>query len=105
MEEPQYLYLITTGRKTGDPHEIEIWFVAHDGCYYLVSGGGEKSDWVQNIQHNPAITFRVGEQTYQGSGRVIDADEEPELSAAVSQLMVVKYKWGSGVIVELKPEA
>ncbi len=30
MNEPPYLYLTTTGRRSGNPHEIEIWFVAHD---------------------------------------------------------------------------
>jgi hypothetical protein len=35
--EPQFLYLTTIGWKTGNPHEIEIWFVAHDGRYYVVS--------------------------------------------------------------------
>jgi hypothetical protein len=28
MEEIQYLYLTTLGRKTGLPREIEIWFYA-----------------------------------------------------------------------------
>ena len=32
---PEFLYLITTGWKSGQPHEIEIWYVEHDSCYYL----------------------------------------------------------------------
>lgn len=26
---PEYLYLTTIGRRTGSPHEIEIWFVGY----------------------------------------------------------------------------
>ena len=29
--------LITRGRRTGHPHRIEIWFVAHDEGAYLLS--------------------------------------------------------------------
>ncbi|HLV36385.1 MAG TPA: nitroreductase/quinone reductase family protein [Spirillospora sp.] len=98
-----YLYLTTTGWKSGRPHEIEIWFVAYNGAYYLVSERRERSHWVQNIRHNPAISFRLGETHYHGTGRIIDNAAEPELAAAVSRLMDDKYGWSSGLIVELKP--
>ena len=49
-----YLYLTTTGRKSGKPHQIEIWFVAYNGCYYLVTEDPEHTDWVKNIRSNPA---------------------------------------------------
>src|SRR5690606_40402263 len=49
MPEAQYLYLTTIGRKTGNPHEIEIWFVEYEGNYYLVSEYPDRSDWVKNI--------------------------------------------------------
>lgn len=105
MNEPPYLYLTTTGRKSGHPHEIEIWFVAHDGCYYLVSGNREQADWVQNILHNPAVTFRVGEQTFSGTGRIVTAETDAELADTVSRLMAAKYNWSAGLIVELRPDA
>ena len=42
-----YCYLTTTGRVTGEPHTIEIWFgMPEDGrAVYLLSGGGDRSDW------------------------------------------------------------
>jgi deazaflavin-dependent oxidoreductase (nitroreductase family) len=103
MTEPQYLYLTTIGWKSGQPHEIEIWFVRHAGCYYLVSEKWARSHWVQNIQCRPAVTFRVDGTTYTGSGRVIANTDEPERAAAVSQLMETKYGWSDGLIVELCP--
>ena len=33
--EPEFLYLTTTGRRSGQPREIEIWFTSRDGRYYL----------------------------------------------------------------------
>ena len=104
IKEPQYLYLTTTGWKTGNPHRIEIWFVQHLDCYYLVSEGKEAAHWVQNIQRDPAIKFTVGTTSFEGKGRLIDPAVDVALTAAVSALMDAKYAWSNGLIVELKPE-
>lgn len=102
---PLYLYLTTTGRRTGNPHEIEIWFVEYDGRYYLMSEFPERADWVRNIRHNPAVSFRVGSRSaapVAGTGRIVDHTQAPEVAAAVSRLMEEKYNWGEGQIVELE---
>jgi deazaflavin-dependent oxidoreductase (nitroreductase family) len=100
---PEFLYLTTTGRKSGEPHEIEIWFVEYEGRYYLVSENRERSHWVQNIVHNSSVSFWVNGQTYQGSGRTVTPQTDPELAAAVSAKMDEKYGWSEGLIVELSP--
>lgn len=104
MKEEQYLYLTTTGWKSGKPHEIEIWYVQVGDCYYLVAEHREKAHWVQNIQRNPSIQFRVGAETFAGNGRIIDMDSETDLAAQVSPKMDGKYGWSDGLIVELCPE-
>ena len=38
-----YCYVTTTGRRSGNPHTIEIWFALHEGRVYLLSGGAEVS--------------------------------------------------------------
>lgn len=101
----QYLYLTTTGRRTGRPHQIEIWFVEHQGCCYLAAELRERADWVQNIQHNPAVTVRVGVRVFAATGRVVDQVAEPERAAAVRALMDAKYGWSDGLLVELCPAA
>ncbi len=106
--EVDYLYLTTIGRTTGLPRQIEIWFVEHEGAYYLVSGGREQANWVQNIKANPAIEIRIGTREapmMSGSGRIIERDAEPELAAAVAAKMDAKYDWSDGLIVELKPDS
>jgi len=106
-EEAQYLYLTTTGHKTGRAHEIEIWFILHQGCYYVVSEQREQAHWVQNIQAQPAVRWCVGSRgapELRGTGRTITAADEPEIVAAVSALMDAKYGWNEGLIVVLCPD-
>ena len=67
----QYCYLTTTGRVTGRPHEIEIWFGVHDGRLYLMSGGGERSDWVKNLRRDPEVRVRVGDDKRGATARVL----------------------------------
>src|SRR5437762_12235586 len=50
-----FCYLTTTGRVSGKAHTIEIWFALHDNTVYMLSGGGEKSDWVKNLRHQPDV--------------------------------------------------
>jgi len=104
MSEPQYLYLTTTGRKSGRPREIEIWFTADGGHYYLIAERREQTQWVKNIRHHPRISFRVGSQHFTGLGRVVDEAGEPELWRRVRELSEEKYGWSDGLIVELAPD-
>jgi deazaflavin-dependent oxidoreductase (nitroreductase family) len=101
--EPPYLYLTTTGRRTGLPREIEIWFTERGGRYYVISGGRERARWVKNLLAEPRVSFRVASAAFTGRARVVDAQSEPALHAAVSALSRAKYGWGDGLIVELTP--
>lgn len=102
--EPQYLYLTTTGWKSGRPHEIEIWFVQEGPAYYLVSEMGQRAHWIQNLSRNPAVTFRIAVARYSGQARIVNPRAEPELAAAVRARMDAKYGWSKGMIVELRPD-
>jgi deazaflavin-dependent oxidoreductase (nitroreductase family) len=99
-----YLYLTTTGWKSGKPHEIEIWFIELGGRYYLISELGEKAHWVQNLRRQLAVAFRVGKHAFKGTARVVEASSEPELHRQVCALSEEKYDWGDGLVVELTPE-
>jgi len=100
----QFLYLTTEGWKTKAPHRIEIWYVRHQGRFYLVSQFRHEAHWVRNIKNHPGISFEVDSDKYLGLGRIIDPDDEPELAKKVSELMEAKYQWSDGLIVELRPE-
>jgi len=88
FEKEEYCYLTTRGRVTGKPHEIEIWFVMHEGSLYLMSGGGAKSDWVKNLLKEPQVTLRVAGQTFSAIASVNVNSEE----ALIRNKMADKYK-------------
>ena len=95
----------TLGWKSGKQHRIEIWFVEHNGRYYVLSERGENAHWVQNIVHNSAVSFSISDRAYDGEARVVSSDKEPALAAKIAGLMKEKYGWGDGMIVELTPES
>jgi deazaflavin-dependent oxidoreductase (nitroreductase family) len=101
--EPEFLYLTTTGRRTGRPREIEIWFTQHEGRYYVVAEHREQAQWVQNVLAKPAVSVRVGDRTVDATARVVDADLEPKLHETIQELSRTKYGWGEGLAVELEP--
>ncbi len=85
-----YCYLTTTGRKTGKPREIEIWFGSQGETLYLLAGGGEGAHWVRNIRADPAVTVRVGDRTYVASGRALVPGSDED--AAARRLLLEKYQ-------------
>jgi hypothetical protein len=84
-------------------HRIEIWFVELNERYYIISERLEGAHWVQNIKHNPAVSFSIHDKIFKGSSRIVDQENESALTAEVSKLMDTKYKWSQGLIVELTP--
>jgi len=84
-----YCYLTTTGRVSGRPHEIEIWFGAHNNTLYLLSSGGDKSDWVKNLLKTPAVSVRVKGQRFMGTARIVKDEQEEGIAR---NLLADKYK-------------
>ena len=93
LAEEDYCYLTTTGRVTGRPHEIEIWFALEGSTLYMLSGGGNRSDWVKNIRRIPETTVTIDGSTYEGRGRIVDEAEEDGLAR---RLLFEKYQPRAG---------
>jgi deazaflavin-dependent oxidoreductase (nitroreductase family) len=93
--EEDFCYLTTTGRRTGEPHTIEIWFGAENGAtIYLLSGGGDRSDWVKNLRADPSVHVRIGDREWNGRARSVQ-DEAEEGQAR--RLLASKYQgWREG---------
>ena len=114
LDAQDYCYLTTTGRVTGLPREIEIWFALRDGRLYMLSGGRDRSHWVKNIKKTPAVSLRIGDEHLHGTARVLDGGDEDRLAR---RLLVEKYRprdssdlndWGRTslpVVVDLQAEA
>jgi deazaflavin-dependent oxidoreductase (nitroreductase family) len=73
---------------------IEIWFELWEGGLYLLSGGGAGSDWVRNVKADPAVTVRIGGETFEGRARLV---EDPDEDERARRLLATKYQgWHPG---------
>ena len=90
----EFCYVTTTGRITGRPHRIEIWFGLNETTLYLMSGGRERSDWVKNMRRYPQVSVQIGKHTLAGLARLVrDPDEDP----LARRLLATKYQeWEEG---------
>jgi deazaflavin-dependent oxidoreductase (nitroreductase family) len=102
--EVEFLYLTTTGRASGQPRQIEIWFTEREGCYYVIAEHLRETQWVRNIEADVRVHVRVGDQEFQATARVIEFATEPDLHEAIQELSERKYGWGDGLVVELCPD-
>ena len=94
LSKEEYCYLITTGRRSGKLHEIEIWFGIQDSSLYLLSGGNDDSDWVKNLRVNPNVTVRIAKQTFTGTARIVRNIQEESLARP---MLAAKYQnWHEG---------
>ena len=58
--------IVTTGRRTGRRHEIEIWFGVLDDTMYLIAGNGPTADWFRNMQADPVVTVQARRRAARG---------------------------------------
>jgi deazaflavin-dependent oxidoreductase (nitroreductase family) len=97
----QFVYITTTGRKTGLPRQIEIWFVELEDRLYILAEHGLKAKWVQNIVADPNVNVRLGEREFRGVGRVLDEIKDGVRYSKVQAAAKEKYGWGEGLPVEI----
>lgn len=58
LEQDRTIDITTTGRKSGEPRRIEIWFHNIDGRFYITGIPGTRS-WYANLLANPKLTFHL----------------------------------------------
>jgi deazaflavin-dependent oxidoreductase (nitroreductase family) len=89
----QYCYLTTTGRVSGRPHRIEIWFAIDQDRLYMLAGGGDRSDWVKNLRRDPAVTIEVGAGRGEGQARLVtDPTEDRRARTLVHDKYAPSYR-------------
>jgi deazaflavin-dependent oxidoreductase (nitroreductase family) len=84
-----HCYVTTTGRHSGQPHRIEIWFALADGVAYLLSGGGERSDWVRNLTISPDVVLEIGGERRTTKARIV---ADPDEDALARRIVAEKYR-------------
>ncbi len=87
-------HLQTTGRRSGRPRTIEIWFGTDGERLYLLAGGRDGAHWVRNLIVDPRVRVRIGGRTLDGTARVIEGQPREVLAR---RLLAAKYQgWSEG---------
>ncbi len=89
LAQEDFCYLTTTGRNSGRPHTIEIWFALQGHTLYLLSGGRDKSDWVKNAFRLPDVTIKIKDQLLTGKAHLA---RDPQEDALARRLLFEKYQ-------------
>ena len=86
--------ITTTGRKTGLPRRVEIYFHQFDGDYYLTGRPGFKRDWEANIKANPDFTLHLKRGIAADVPVVGETEPDAEKRAAII-FRALTESWGS----------
>jgi deazaflavin-dependent oxidoreductase (nitroreductase family) len=82
--------MTTLGRKSGNPHKVEIAFHNFDGVLYI-SGMPGKRDWYANLVVNPEFTFHLKQSTQADlPARAIPITDETERRRVLTRVV---QKW------------
>ena len=80
--------LTTTGRKSGDPRSVTIWFVLDGPTLYLTGSAGGPH-WCKNVAANGEIGVEIAGERFRGNARVVEDEQD---ASAVRDRFVRKYK-------------
>jgi deazaflavin-dependent oxidoreductase (nitroreductase family) len=86
----------TTGRRSGLPRRVEIWFAADPARdrIYVLSGGRDGAHWVRNLRADRAVRVRIGDQWFAGVATEIEGGPDDPLAR---RLLAAKYQgWSEG---------
>jgi hypothetical protein len=68
--------LLQLETRPDDPYSLNIWGVGLGKDYYIASGGGGESSWVDHIIDNPEVRLRIESNIFQLKAvRVTDEEE------------------------------
>ena len=111
--EPGVCHVTTIGRRSRRPHRIEIWFARDGDTLYLLAGGRERADWVNNLLADPAVEVELAGRHRRARARaLVDGSDEDRRAR---RLLLDKYQapgasdlegWGQralAVAVDLLP--
>jgi len=83
----KFVYLTSRGRRTGNPHTVELWFAVAGEKVYL-SHEGAYSDWMKNIGVDGRVEFKIGKVRFRGNARIAEGGEAFDVG---KRALYVKY--------------
>jgi len=78
IADEKHIHLTTRGRKTGNPHTVELLFAISGERIYL-SHEGACTDWMKNIVKDSRVEFKIGKSQFEGTARIAEDGEVFEL--------------------------
>ena len=85
VADEKHIHLTTKGRKTGNPHTVELLFAVAGEKIYL-SHEGAYTDWMKNILKDGRVQFKIGKTRFEGTARIAEGGEVFELGKHVLYL-------------------
>ncbi|HUK50974.1 MAG TPA: nitroreductase family deazaflavin-dependent oxidoreductase [Terriglobales bacterium] len=77
LKKEHFIYLTTTGRKSGKPHTVELWF-ASQGNRIFLSHEGQETDWIKNLTKIKQVNVRIGSARFHADGCLASNGEPRE---------------------------
>ncbi len=93
----QTMRLTHRGRKSGNRYEVTIWFVVDSDSIYL--NGNADTQWPRNLQANPQLTMRIGQETFHGKANLVTERADRE---RIFAMIARKYWYAFPVIWTLR---
>jgi len=78
VRKEKFAYLTTSGRKTGKPHSVQVWFSMDVGKIFLSHEGGY-TDWMKNIVHKGRVRIRIGRLNMEADAAILTDGESNEV--------------------------
>ena len=85
--------ITTTGRRSGLPRRIEIYFHHLDGHYYLTGRPGRRRDWEANIKTNPDFVLHLKGGVTADIPVIAEPSPGPEERAEILRRALIE-SWG-----------
>jgi len=112
VKNEKYIHLTTLGRKTGKPHEVELWFAFGGGKLYL-SHEGEHTDWMKNLAKNEKVSARIGSLKLDASAKILKKGRSMDTGTKAlyekyyqpAKKEVIDDWFSLSTVVELTPES
>jgi len=112
VKDEKYIHLTTLGRKTGKPHEVELWFALGDGKLYL-SHEGAHTDWMKNLAMNDKVSAKIGSLKLDASAKILKKGRSRDVGAKAlyekyykpAKKEVIDDWFSLSTVVELTPKS
>ena len=92
--------LVTTGRKSGKEHSVEIGTVFYNGKFYF-SRRNPNSDWLKNALYNPNVRIEYRGKFILGTASLVN---DQELCKKISQMKYADKRSGEvRIVLQVNP--